>query len=236
MNDQTQIERVPLGMTDIQITPLGTGTWSWGDRMYWGYGRTHTASDLRPAFDASVEAGVNFFDTAEIYGGGRSEQFLGQFIRESGRQVVVSTKFMPQPWKFRRGALMRSLLASLDRLGLEKVDLYLIHWPYPPRSVETWADELANVVDAGLVRAVGVSNYSVAQMERAHAVLAGRGIPLAANQVQFSLAHRAPEQNGLLAACGDLGVTLVAYSPLAMGALTGKYSVENPLPGIPKYY
>jgi aryl-alcohol dehydrogenase-like predicted oxidoreductase len=200
--------------------------------MYWGYGRTHSDSDLRSAFDASVEAGVTFYDTAEIYGGGQSERFLGQFIQESGRQVVVTTKFMPQPWKFRRSALLRSLRASLERLQMEKVDLYLIHWPYPPRSVEVWAEELANVFDAGLVKAVGVSNYSVAQMERAHTVLGRRGIPLAANQVQYSIVHRSPEKNGVLAACREMRVTLVAYSPLGMGVLTGKYSMENPLPGI----
>ena len=185
MTDQTQIERIPLGKTDVRITPLGTGTWTWGDRMpwsdrmSWGYTQTSSVSDLQAAFDASVKGGVDFFDTAEVYGNGSSEQFLGQFIRESGRQVVVSTKFMPHPWKFRRSALMRSLKASLDRLGLERVDLYLIHWPFPPRAVEVWAEELANAVDAGLVRAVGVSNYSVSQMERAHTVLARRGIPIA---------------------------------------------------------
>jgi len=225
-------QRVTLIPSPIQIPPLGLGAWQWGDRLLWGYGRDYTDADLRAAFDAALAAGVNFFDTAESYGGGRSERLLGEFIRSSGNPVSVATKFMPYPWRLQRRHLVDKLRRSLERLGLPRVDLYQVHWPMPPRSIETWADALADAVEAGLTRAVGVSNFNVEQLRRAHATLARRGVALTSNQVEYSLLHRAPERNGLLAACRELNVTLIAYSPLAKGLLTGKYAPGHPPPGL----
>jgi aryl-alcohol dehydrogenase-like predicted oxidoreductase len=226
------IETIHLGRTDIRVTPLGIGTWQWGDSAFWGYGRGYAEDEIKAAFDASLAAGITFFDTAEIYGRGKSEKFLGRFISQEGRRPAVATKFMPFPWRLAKGRLVNALRKSLDRLGLKQVDLYQVHWPLPPVPVETWADALADTVEAGLARAVGVSNYNAAQMQRAQATLAKRGVPLAANQVEYSLLQRAPERNGLLQTCQKLGVTLIAYSPLAKGMLTGKYTPENPPPGL----
>jgi aryl-alcohol dehydrogenase-like predicted oxidoreductase len=131
----------------------------------------------------------------------------------------------------RKGALLKALRGSLDRLGIDQADLYQIHWPFPPVAVETWMDGMADSVQAGLTKAAGVSNYNVEQTRRAHAALASRGVPLASNQVQYSLLCRDPERSGLLRACSELGVTLIAYSPLAMGMLTGKYTPDNPPSG-----
>jgi aryl-alcohol dehydrogenase-like predicted oxidoreductase len=114
---------------------------------------------------------------------------------------------------------------------LKRIDLYQIHWPSAWVPVETWAEALADAVEAGLTRAVGVSNYSVDQMRRTHVVLAKRGVPLASNQVDYSLFERKPERTGLAAACRELGISLIAYSPLAMGLATGKYTPENPPKG-----
>src|SRR5262249_6112696 len=139
-------------------------------------------------------------------------------------------KFMPLFWRLRKGQLSRALRGSLKRLKVSKLDLYQIHWPSLPLSVETWAEALADAVEAGLTRAVGVSNYDVDQMRRTHGVLAKRCIPLASNQVEYNLLDRSPERNGVFDACRELGVTLIAYSPLAMGMLTGKYTPENPPP------
>jgi len=219
--------RIRLGKTDIEVSLLGVGTWQWGDRFYWGYGREYGEGDVEAAFRASLEAGVDFFDTAELYGRGQSERLLARFSRASGKPVVIGTKFMPFPWRLRRRSLLKALRGSLRRLGLERVDLYQVHWPVPPRSAETWAEALGDAVQAGMARAVGVSNYGVDQMRRAHEALARRGVPLASNQVAFSLLDRKRERSGLLAACRDLGVTLIAYSPLAQGMLTGKYSLER---------
>lgn len=229
--DHGATETIQLGATDLRVSPLGAGTWQWGDSRFWGYGKGYAAAEIRAAFDASLAAGITFFDTAEVYGYGKSERFLGRFIREAGATPVIATKFMPLPWRVSRGQLLGALRKSLQRLGLSQADLYQLHWPFPPRPVEFWADALADAVQAGLARAVGVSNCDAEQMRRAHAVLARRGVPLASNQVEYSLLHPAPERTGLVDACRELGVTLIAYSPLAKGALTGKYTPDNPPPG-----
>jgi aryl-alcohol dehydrogenase-like predicted oxidoreductase len=231
---------IPLGKTDIRISRLGLGTWQWGDRMMWGYGKTYTDSDIHDAFDVSLQSGINFFDTAEVYGKGRSEQLLGACLREARQSplrapLVVATKFMPYPWRLRKGVLLSKLRASLVRLGLERVDLYQIHWPLRPVPIEVWANALADAVEAGLTRAVGVSNYNSAQMRRAHSALSKRCISLASNQVEFHLLNRRVEHEGLLKLCRELGVTLIAYSPLAKGLLTGKYTPKAPPPGLRSY-
>ena len=231
---------IPLGKTDIRISPIGLGTWQWGDRAMWSYGTTHTDRDIHEAFRKSIEGGIDFFDTAELYGKGRSEVLLGECLREmapagSGVPVVVATKFAPLPFRLRKGALVGALRRSLARLGLARVDLYQVHFPFSLVPVAVWADALADAVGAGLTRSVGVSNYNAAQMRQAHAVLSRRGIPLASNQVEYHLLHRKAERNGVLQSCRELGVTLIAYSPLAKGLLTGKYTPEKRPPGLRKY-
>jgi aryl-alcohol dehydrogenase-like predicted oxidoreductase len=233
-------DQIPLGKTDIRISPLGLGTWQWGDRMMWGYGKTHTDSDIREAFQASLQSGITFFDTAEVYGKGRSEELLGGFLKEAwhssfGVPLVVATKFMPYPWRLRKGDLLSALRASLARLRLEHVDLYQIHWPFRPVPIEVWANALADAVAAGLTRTVGVSNYNAAEMERAHTALAKRGVALASNQVEFHLLKRSVEFKGLVKLCHELGVTLIAYSPLAKGMLTGKYTPQVRPLGLRRY-
>jgi aryl-alcohol dehydrogenase-like predicted oxidoreductase len=131
----------------------------------------------------------------------------------------------------RKQALPGALRGSLTRLGLAKVDVYLLHFPWPPVALATWMDALADAVHAGFARAVGISNCNADQTRRAHAALAARGVPLACNEVEYSLLKRDPQKNGLLELSRELGVTLIAYRPLAMGMLTGKYSAENPPKG-----
>jgi aryl-alcohol dehydrogenase-like predicted oxidoreductase len=233
------IDRTSLGVTNIRISPLGIGTWQWGDRMFWNYGQGEFSDDdLHAGFQAALSGGINFFDTAESYGSGHSETLLGEFIRSAAQQpgpaaseIVVATKFMPYPWRLSRKELLAALRRSLKRLGLERVDLYQVHQPIPPLSPETWAAGLADAAGEGLVRAVGVSNYSEDWMRRAHETLTKRGISLASNQVEYSLLVRDPEWNGVMKACRELKVTLIAYSPLGKGLLTGKYTPENPPKG-----
>jgi aryl-alcohol dehydrogenase-like predicted oxidoreductase len=216
---------------------LGLGTWQWGDWLYWNYGHGYAEADLRAAFGVSLEAGIAFIDTAEVYGRGRSERFLGRFMQErglpgAGPRLTLATKFMPFPWRLHKGALKNALRASLERLGVPSVDLYQMHWPFPPVPIETWMDALAGEVHGGRARAAGVSNYDVAQTRRAYAALKQRGLPLASNQVPYSLLDRHVEKNGLLALCQELGVRVIAYSPLAQGLLTGKYTLAHPPPGV----
>jgi aryl-alcohol dehydrogenase-like predicted oxidoreductase len=225
-------DRIPLGKSGLLVSRLGIGAWSWGDRMFWSYGRTHRFEDVKAAYQSTLEAGINFIDTAESYGSGRSERILSELLPTTSNSVVLATKFMPFPWRLNGNSMKKALHASLERLNFHPIDLYQIHWPLPPISIESWANSLADLVNEGLVKAVGVSNYNEAEMRQAYATLAKRGIPLTSNQVEFSLLKRAVEYNGLLKTCQELGIALIAYSPLAKGALTGKYSSIKPMPGI----
>ncbi len=221
-----------IPLNPLRAIEIGLGTWQWGDQLLWRFGQGYGEADLREAFDVSRAAGVTLFDTAEVYGLGRSERYLGQFIRATQAQVRIATKFAPLPWRWTRGALTRALRGSLGRLGAPAVDLYQIHWPAPPVPVATWMDALADVQSMGLVRAVGVSNYNPARTRQAFAALQHHGVPLASNQVRYSLLDRRIEHTGLLALCQELDIRVIAYSPLAQGLLSGKYSPQTPPPGL----
>jgi len=224
----------------LKVSPLGIGAWSWGDRVFWGYDDSQEGA-AQEAFNAAVKSGINLFDTAEVYGigtaWGHSESLCGKFAREypdKDQEILVATKFAPIPNRFfePRKAVGQALRDSLERLGTDRCDLYQLHWPGFFVDAGFW-DGLADAYDAGLVRSVGVSNYSEKRLRSVHKALAERGVPLACNQVQYSLLHRTPEENGVKAACDELGVKILAYSPLAQGALTGKYSASN-LPSGPR--
>jgi aryl-alcohol dehydrogenase-like predicted oxidoreductase len=184
------------------------------------YGGADGFDEEKQALETSLAAGVALFDTAEMYSSGASERRLGELAR--GKDLLIATKFPPNPLS-RTEDMPQALEASLARLGRDSVDLYQHHFPTKRVSIPNLMELMADAVEAGKVRAVGVSNYSAEQMRIAHAALARRGIPLASNQVEYSLLHRQPETNGVLEACRELGITLIAYQPLASGALSGKY-------------
>jgi len=238
MTDDPRTPARTLAGTDIDPGRLGVGTWAWGDSSTWGMGSYDTdlnIDTIREAFAACLDAGVVLFDTAEVYGNGESERIIGSLLRDlpAGRpRPVLATKFMPSPWKLNvKSALRSALEASLERLGVDHVDLYQIHGPVSLRGHGALAEAMAAVHADGLTRAVGVSNYSIKETRSMAAQLSQRGVALATNQVEFSLLRRMPETGGLLAACAELGVTLLAYSPIGQGRLTGKYSAANPPPG-----
>ncbi len=210
---------MPLGSTDVLLRPLGVGTNSWGDEAGEDVGATNPAA----AVEAAIASGVNLFDTAEIYNRGASERALGRALAGSDASAFVATKFAPLPWRLTSAAFPSALDASLRRLQRETVDLYQIHFPFTLLRIPSLMNRLADAVEAGRVRYAGVSNYGASQMRTAHAALARRGVPLVSNQVNYSLLNRQPERNGLLEACRELDVTLIAYFPLASGMLTGKY-------------
>ncbi|NJM76391.1 MAG: aldo/keto reductase [Acaryochloridaceae cyanobacterium RU_4_10] len=217
-----------LGQQGPMVSPVGIGTWAWGDKLFWGYGDRYGAAEVEAAFQAAVAAGITFFDTAEVYGMGESERLLGQFCKSVSSPVQIATKFGPLPWRFTKS----SVRASLDRLQVETIDLYQVHWPFSfLLGQETLFEALAECVQKGWIRAVGVSNYSADQMQKAHDSLARFGVPLAVNQVRYSLVTRQIEKQGLLARSRQLGVTILAYSPLAQGLLTGKYTLDSPPQG-----
>jgi aryl-alcohol dehydrogenase-like predicted oxidoreductase len=208
---------------DPGLGRIGVGTWQWGDARTWGYGSTYSHADVQAAYATALDAGLRLFDTAEIYGGGASERILGGLISQRGDGALIASKYMPYPQRLRERALHAALDRSLARLDVSALDLYQIHWPLGLISHRRLASALARAVRDGRVRQVGVSNFSARQLRRMHAYLADSGVPLVSNQVEYSLVRRAPEVNGVLETCGDLGITLIAYSPLGQGLLTGKY-------------
>ncbi|OJX47082.1 MAG: 2,5-didehydrogluconate reductase [Chloroflexi bacterium 44-23] len=211
---------------------IGIGTWAWGDRMYWGYGKDYADAEVHQAFISCIENGITFFDTAEVYGQGRSEQFLGNFIAQSNKKIIIASKFMPFPWRLTRNSFKKALKNSLDRLKVARIDLYQLHMPLPPVRIEKWMEYMAEAKADGLIDAVGVSNLSYSQMQRAFDTLAKEGVRLASNQVEYSLINREIEKNGVLKACQEMGIVCIAYSPIGMGVLSGKYSAQNLLPGM----
>jgi len=210
---------------------MGLGAWAWGDRSVWQYGRGYTDADIRQAFEASAAQGILLVDTAEVYGSGRSERLLGELVQQSSQKVLVATKYFPWPWRLTSVSFLSALRGSLDRLGLAAVDLYQMHWPTPLLTPEYAMEAMFACLRSGMCRAVGVSNFNQADMLRAYSTLARHKVPLASNQVHYSLLRRGAEKNGLLARCEELGIRLIAYSPLEMGLLTGKYGPTRPPPG-----
>lgn len=203
----------PLGKTGAEVPALGVGT------NRWSYGAND--APVFETYQALLDGGGGFIDTAEVYGFGKSERLIGDCLRRDGRPAFVASKFAPFVARTSPRRLMAALDATLARLGLAQLDLYYVHFPFPLASLDGFADGLAEAVKSGKARHVGVSNFSAEQMRRVADRLAKQNMPLAANEVHYSLAHRNPETNGVLDACRELDVALVAYFPLASGRLTG---------------
>lgn len=218
---------IELGSTGIELAPLGVGAMSWGTSRALAYGGATSREAEQEALAVSLRTGVTLVDTAEMYG---NEERVGELVR-GHRDVVLATKYSPWAWRGRRSVLA-ALDRSLARLGMDHVDLYQVHRPPQLTSIKTVMGELVTAARDGRARAIGVSNFDVAQLRTAHAELAREGVALASNQVQYSLLHRGPEVNGVLDTCRELGVRLIAYMPLASGALTGKYHLNNRPNGI----
>ena len=222
------LTQTTLGKQGPQVSKLGIGTWSWGDKLFWNYGNDYGSQEVEQAFQTAVAAGVTFFDTAEIYGLGESETLLGKFCQKINTPIDIATKYFPLPWRFTSESVGDALTASLDRLGRSQITLYQVHWPFSFfMSQETLLNALADEVKKGRILTVGVSNYSAQEMRSAYEILSRRGIPLAVNQVQYSLLYRKVESKGIIETARQLGVTILAYSPLAQGLLTGKYTIQN---------
>ena len=201
----------------LHAVEMGLGAWQWGDRMVWQYGQGYGEEDVHKAFLASVNEGIRFVDTAEIYGSGRSERLLGEFLKQTDQPILVATKYAPMPWRFGKKAVPNALKASLERMNAESVDLYQIHFPGMTMSTDTLMEGLSECVKSGMTRTVGVSNFGQTLMLAAYSALARQNIPLASNQVHYSLLKRTVEKDGTLARCKELGIRLIAYSPLEKG-------------------
>ncbi len=215
-----------LGQTDIDITPIGLGVMQFaGGAGIFGMMFPEISQETMDGIiRTALDGGINWFDTAEIYGGGRSEQGLANGLRAAEKkddEVIVATKWFPM---FRTARnIPRTIHDRIRFLDGYSIDLYMVHQPWGFSPPEAEMNAMADLVEGGKIRSVGVSNFNAEQMRRAHTALQKRGIPLAANQMQYSLLHRKIETNGVLAAAKELGITITAWSPLASGLLTGKF-------------
>lgn len=216
----------PLGRSQIRISPVGLGCWQFSQGVglagrYWPALPQETTNQI---VAASMAAGVNWFDTAEMYGGGLSEAALSTALTAAGKKdgdAVVATKWWPL---FRTAGSIKATIAErMRRLAPFSIDLHQVHQPYALASAATQMDAMAGLVAARQIRTVGVSNFSAAKMRAAHQALAARDIPLVSNQMLYSLMDRKIESNGVLDAAKELGITIIAYSPLAQGVLSGKF-------------
>ncbi|MDX6415594.1 MAG: hypothetical protein QOG28_214 [Trebonia sp.] len=207
--------------TTPKISKIGLGTWQFGSRE-WGYGEDYARQQARDIVRRALDLGVTLFDTAEVYGFGRSERILGEALGERPEPpAFLATKLFPvlplAP------VVEQRAVASASRLGTRRIDLYQVHWPNPLVSDGTIMRGMSTLQRVGLVGEVGVSNYPLARWQAAERALGGRVL---SNQVSYSLADRAPEKE-LLPFAAEAGRVVIAYSPLAQGLLSGRYDRTN---------
>ena len=215
-----------LGKTELELTTVGLGTWAIGGSWQYGWGPQDEKDSIATVI-AAMEEGINWIDTAPIYGCGDSETAVGKALKELGERPIIATK-CGLVWNKKRekiskleaGSIKAECEASLKRLGVEVIDLYQMHWPEPDEQIEEGWGAMVELVQQGKVRFIGVSNYSVDQLERI-----GKIYPVASLQPPYSMLRRGAE-NKLLDYCSTSGIGVVCYSPMQKGLLTGKVTAE----------
>ncbi|MBE9139601.1 aldo/keto reductase [Nodosilinea sp. LEGE 07088] len=226
--------------TPLTLPEMGCGTWAWGNQLLWGYDQSMDG-DLQQVFNHCLSHGVTLFDSGDSYGtgrlNGRSETLLGQFAQDYDgphrENLCLATKLAAYPWRLTPGLVVKAGAASVRRLG-RPIDLVQMHWStanYAPWQEGPFLDGLADLCVQGQARAIGLSNFGPKRLKLAHQRFQERGLSIATLQVQYSLLSTYPvSELGLKDLCDQLGIRLIAYSPLALGLLTGKYSAPGPYP------
>ncbi|CAA0094506.1 putative oxidoreductase [BD1-7 clade bacterium] len=222
-----------FGQTDMKISALGLGTWqfSGGKGMVGGYWDALDEVTSREIVNCAVNGGINWFDTAQVYGGGESERNLSKALTSAGiakEDVHIATKWWPVMKT--AGNLKSTIDDRIDCLAPFPIAHHIVHQPFSISSVAQQMHAMADLMDAGKIQSVGVSNFSAKAMRKAHQVLQARGYALTANQVRYSMVTRNIETNGVLDAAKELGITIIAWSPLEQGLLTGRFHREGGIP------
>ena len=220
------METRTLGKTSLKITPLGLGCWqfSQGKGLVSKFWPTLEPALMDDIVKTALEGGINWFDTAEVYGGGNSERALAGALSRRGvkpGEVIIATKW----WPFLRTAssIGKTFPARQAALAPYPIDLLQIHQPFSLSPVEKQAVALVGLLKEKKVKAVGISNFGAEALRTFHRILSAEGLVLASNQVRYSLVDRSIEVDGTLEAAKELGVTIIAYSPLAQGLLSGRF-------------
>lgn len=210
---------------------IALGTWSWGTGAAGGdqvFGNQLSTEELKPVFDAAIEASFNLWDTALVYGMGASEKILGDFVKQYKREdLILSTKFTPQIVGAFGNNADEMFAISCQNLHTDYIDIYWIH---NPADIETWTPQLLPLLKSGKVKSVGVSNHNLSQIKRANEILGAEGFGISAIQNHYSLLYRSSEEAGILDYCKENDITFFAYMVLEQGALSGKYDTSHPLP------
>ena len=209
----------------VRVSAIGLGTWQFGSRE-WGYGDDYAEGTAIEITQRALDLGINLIDTAEIYAFGRSERIVGKAIAGRRDEAFLATKVFPVlPLS---SIVQQRGIASADRLGVDTIDLYQVHWPNPVVPLTQTMEGMARLQRTGLVRHVGVSNFGLDRWQAAEAALGG---PVLSNQVQYSLVTRKPERELVPWAQANDRI-VIAYSPLAQGFLSAKYDATNAPGGV----
>ena len=204
----------------VRLSAIGLGTWQFGSRE-WAYGDSYASGEALAITHRALDLGINLIDTAEIYAFGRSERIVGEAIKGRRDEAFLATKVFPVlPLS---SIVQQRGLASADRLGVEQIDLYQVHWPNPVIPIGQTMDGMARLQRTGIVKHVGVSNFSLAKWQEAERAL---GAPVLSNQVSYSLVARKPDRE-LVPWAQANDRLVIAYSPLAQGFLSAKYDGSN---------
>lgn len=216
---------------EMNFPKVALGTWSWGIGAIGGdqvFGNHLGEEELKPVFDTAMSEGLNLWDTAVAYGMGASEDILGKFASNYPRKdVILSTKFTPQIAGNSKNPAEEMLNGSLNRLGVDYVDIYWIH---NPSDVEKWTPYLIPFVKEGKIKKIGVSNHNMEEIKRAESILSAEGVHISAIQNHYSLLYRSSEDAGILDYCKESNITFFAYMVLEQGALSGKYNADHLMP------
>jgi aryl-alcohol dehydrogenase-like predicted oxidoreductase len=220
----------PLGNTDMKVTPIGLGCWQFSKQKNMAGKFWPTLEDdlIDKVVSSSLEGGINWFDTAEVYGNGASEKALSKALQAAGKKpgdVLIATKWWPM-FRFASN-IPKTIYNRINLLAPYPIDLYQVHQPWGFSNEKHEMDAMSELLKSKLIRNIGVSNFSARKMKRAWETLDKKGIPLASNQVRYNLLDRKIESNGVMELAKKLGISIIAYSPLAQGLITGKFH-ENP--------
>ncbi len=219
-----------LGRTDLKVTPIGLGCWQFSKQKNMAGKFWPTLEDdlIDKVVSLSFQGGVNWFDTAEVYGNGASERALSKALQRAEKkpgEIFIATKWWPM-FRFASN-ISKTIHERIKELSPYPIDLYQVHQPWGFSSENKEMIAMAELMERKLIRNIGVSNFSAQQMKKAWETLHKKGIPLASNQVSYNLLNRKIESNGVMEMAKNLGISIIAYSPLAQGLVTSKFH-DNP--------
>ena len=209
------------------LPKIALGAWAWGNDGT--FGNEHKLEDLKPIYDKSMELGLNLWDTAYVYGMGKSEEVLGEFLKTSNREdFVISTKFTPQLAEMFEANEVTSMYENSAKiLGVEDIDIFWIHNPV---GAPEWTKKLVETAKEHDIKMIGVSNHNLAEIKEANEILKEVGLKLGAVQNHYSLLNRSSEDSGILEYCKENDIIFFSYMVLEQGALSGKYDTAHPFP------